>query len=85
MVLPLIMAAARAYAPYVIWPAAFVVGAIGYKLEWWVRSGEESPWKKESISDERVKRILAENENKDLTVVDKLKDRKFIPKTVFDQ
>ena len=45
---PAILAAGRAYAPWVVLPFAVVVGAIGYNLEN-VLSDKQTPWKKSAI------------------------------------
>ena len=82
---PIILNAVRVYAPYVVWPVAAVVGFIGYNIETGIRgeAGMQTPAKDHSIIDEREERYLRENREKDLTEVESLKDRKFIPKTIF--
>ena len=80
--LPIILAWARTYAPYIVWPVAAVIGVIGYNVEKTVRGNRETPWA-ESTVDRRVDRILQENEAKDATAVDSLKEKKFVPKTIF--
>ena len=77
--LQLLAAFGRSYAPYIVFPATLVVGAIGYQLEWWLRK-EETPWKKESISDERAKRLANANEGEEFG---SLKNPTFIPETIF--
>lgn len=82
---PLIMNAVRIYAPYIVWPAAAVVGVIGYNIEQAVRGDKQTPWR-QSVLDEREQRHLLEtSEGKDPTQVDKLKDRTFVPKTIFER
>ena len=82
---PIIINAVRIYAPYVVWPVAAVVGFIGYELETGIRGeeGMQTPAKEHSIIDEREERRLRENQEKDVTEVGSLKERKFIPKTIF--
>jgi len=84
MVWPLIIGFARTYAPYVVWPAAFAIGVIGYNLEWFVRGGRQTPWKHKSIAEERDLRVVEESSDKDMTRVDSLKEKTFVPKTIFD-
>ena len=81
---PIILNAVRIYAPYIVWPAAAVVGFVGYHLETGIRGeeGMHTPAKDHSIIDEREERHLKENQNKDLTEVDALKDRKFVSKLI---
>jgi len=81
---PLILAFSRTYAPYIVMPVAVVVGFVGYKLEWLVRSSEPTPAKTRSIAEERDMRILQENTGKDLTNVSSLKEKTFVPKTIFE-
>ena len=45
---PAILAAARAYAPYLVFPFAAMVGGIGYTLEG-ALSDKYTPWKKSAI------------------------------------
>ena len=82
---PVIFAAIRTYAPYIVWPIAAVVGVVGYNVEKTVRGDKQTPWKTRSIAEERDERHLAESENKDLTEVDSLKDKTFVPKNIFDR
>ncbi|XP_074073601.1 small integral membrane protein 12 isoform X1 [Macrotis lagotis] len=67
---PLFWTAIRAYAPYVTFPVAFVVGAVGYHLEWFIRGKSPQPVEEEkSISECREDRKLEELLGKDLTQV----------------
>ena len=81
MVWPLIMAAARTYAPYITFPAALVVGFIGYNLEGWI-SDKNTPFKEEGIKEERFERLGETLHETDCTQVDSLKEKKFVPKTM---
>ncbi|KAF7245698.1 Small integral membrane protein 12 [Varanus komodoensis] len=85
---PVLWATVRAYAPYVTFPVAFVVGAVGYHLEWFLR-GQPPPLPPEaeqSISERREDRKLQESAGKDLTQVVSLKDKlEFAPKAVLNR
>ena len=85
MVWPIIFGIVRTYAPYVVWPFTFVVGVIGYNFESIVRGNRQTPYKKISIADERDLRLIEESKDKDMTQVDQLKDRTFVPKTIFER
>ncbi|NXP12914.1 SIM12 protein, partial [Thinocorus orbignyianus] len=80
-------AAVRSKAPYVTFPVAFVVGLVGYHLEWFLR-GDPSPSAEEekSISEQREERKLQEIAGKDLTKVVSLKDKlEFAPRAVLNR
>lgn len=85
MVWPLILGFARTYAPYLVWPIAAGIGVIGYNLESFVRGDRQTPWKEHSIAEERDLRQLEETRDKDMTKVDSLKEKKFVPKTIFER
>ena len=82
--LPFVFAALRTYAPYIVWPFAAIVGAIGYTIENTVRGNKQTPFR-DSISEEREERFLQEYQEHDPTQVESLKSRTFIPKTIFDK
>ena len=43
---PVIVTVLRTYAPYVVWPAAAVIGVIGYNIEKVLRGdSDKTPWK----------------------------------------
>jgi len=73
MVLPVIIAFTRAYAPYVVFPFAVVIGAIGYKLEWAIRDkNNPNGGNRMSVEKERDERLLKQLEaTNDLTNVDR--------------
>ncbi|KAK6183517.1 hypothetical protein SNE40_010987 [Patella caerulea] len=80
---PVIMGFARTYAVYITWPVAAVVGVIGYNFETIVRKDKNTPWKTKSIQEERDERKLKDlEETKDVTEVDSLKAKTFVPKTI---
>ena len=62
------------YGPYVVWPAAAVVGFIGYNLEWAIR-GEQDTQARKSIEIERMERKLGESAAIDPTQVESLKSQ----------
>uniref|UniRef100_A0A5F8G6X1 Small integral membrane protein 12 n=1 Tax=Monodelphis domestica TaxID=13616 RepID=A0A5F8G6X1_MONDO len=67
---PVFWTAIRVYAPYVTFPVAFVVGAVGYHLEWFIRGKSPQPVEEEkSILERREDRKLEELLGKDLTQV----------------
>ncbi|KFP00146.1 small integral membrane protein 12 [Calypte anna] len=78
-------AAVRSKAPYVTFPVAFVVGLVGYHLEWFLR-GEPPATEEKSISEQREERRLQEIAGKDLTNVVSLKDKlEFAPRAVLNR
>lgn len=85
MVWPLIVGAIEAAGPIIVLPFAMAVGAIGYAAERAIRGDKETPWKTKSIEEERDERHLAETENKDMTNVESLKAKTFVPKTIFER
>lgn len=78
---PLISAAARRYAPYLVFPFAFVIGTVGYLFETNLRSSR-SLQQAESTLESRQDRQLDLLE--DPTNVDKL-SREELPKTIFEK
>ena len=85
--LPVILAAARTYAPWVVAPFAMVVGAIGYNIEWTIRDKKNpNGGTRKSVEKERDERLLQQLENsQDLIKIDSLKARTFVPKTIFEK
>ncbi|KAJ7304367.1 hypothetical protein JRQ81_011919 [Phrynocephalus forsythii] len=84
---PVFWVTVRGYLPYVTFPVAFVVGAVGYHLEWLVRGRPPPPTEEEkSIWEKREERTLEENSGKDLTQVVSLKDKlEFAPRAVLNR
>ncbi|KAL6038960.1 hypothetical protein STEG23_010049, partial [Scotinomys teguina] len=67
---PVLWTVVRTYAPYVTFPVAFVVGAVGYHLEWFIRGKDPQPVEEEkSILERREDRKLDELLGKDHTQV----------------
>ncbi|XP_042127823.1 small integral membrane protein 12 isoform X1 [Peromyscus maniculatus bairdii] len=84
---PVLWTVVRTYAPYVTFPVAFVVGAVGYHLEWFIRGKDPQPVEEEkSILERREDRKLDELLGKDHTQVVSLKDKlEFAPKAVLNR
>ncbi|XP_046382747.1 small integral membrane protein 12-A [Ischnura elegans] len=82
--LPVLFNFLRIYAPYITLPVAAVIGFVGYQLESRL-SDRYTPVEPGSIEERREERLLKEDLGKDLTNVDSLKDKKFVPKTVFER
>ncbi|XP_007639780.1 small integral membrane protein 12 isoform X1 [Cricetulus griseus] len=84
---PVLWSVVRTYAPYVTFPVAFVVGAVGYHLEWFIRGKDPQPVEEEkSILERREDRKLNELLGKDHTQVVSLKDKlEFAPKAVLNR
>lgn len=82
---PVLFTALRTYAPYVTFPVAFVVGAVGYHLEWFVR-GTPKAREEISILERREERKLQEQAGVDGTQVLSLKDKlEFTPKAALNR
>nr|XP_033810160.1 small integral membrane protein 12 [Geotrypetes seraphini] len=85
---PVLWMAARTYAPYVTFPVALVVGAVGYHLEWFLRGEPPPPAADEerSIVEQREERKLNELTGRDVTQVLSLKEKlEFAPKAVLNR
>ncbi|MBN3320568.1 SI12B protein, partial [Atractosteus spatula] len=83
---PVLWAAMRTYAPYVTFPVAFVVGAVGYHLEWFIRGTPPPPPEEKSILEQREDRKLEELRGRDVTQVTSLKERQeFTPRAVLNR
>ncbi|XP_068567058.1 small integral membrane protein 12 [Cebidichthys violaceus] len=82
---PLFWTAARTYAPYVTFPVAFVVGGVGYHLEWFIR-GTPKAREEKSILEQREDRKLQEQEGVDSTQVLSLKEKlEFTPRAALNR
>lgn len=85
--IPAIIALARVYAPYVMFPVAVVIGTIGYNIEWTLRdrnnpNGGQQP----SVELVREERLLKQLEElADVTNVESLKSKSFVSKTIFEK
>jgi len=69
---PLLWAALRTYSPAILLPITATVGFIGYKLEWWIKAGQDQALDKESVSQRREDRMLDQIAEKDTTNVDSI-------------
>lgn len=76
----------RTYAPYITFPVAFVVGAVGYHLEWFIRGTPKTPREEKGIAELREERKLDELVGQDSTQVLSLKDKlEFTPRAVLER
>lgn len=83
---PVLWTAMRTYAPYVTFPVAFVVGAVGYHLEWFIRGTPKPAGEERGIAELREDRNLEESVGRDSTQVLSLKDRlEFTPKAALER
>lgn len=80
---PILMNILRSNAPYITLPFAVVVGIIGYNIESWV-SDKSTPFKN-SIEEQREDRLLKDLENVDAKHIESLKEKKFVPRTIFEK
>lgn len=80
---PLLVNFVRVNAPYLTLPFAALVGVIGYNLEKWV-SDRYTPFNK-SVEEQREERRLQNLEKADAKEVESLKDKKFVPRTIFEK
>lgn len=83
IMIPFILAAARSYAPYITFPAALVVGVIGYNLEGylWHRETPSTP----SVESNRIQRLISELDSTDPLNVQPLKSNKYVPEAVINR
>ncbi|PIK50397.1 hypothetical protein BSL78_12721 [Apostichopus japonicus] len=81
---PVIVAGLMTYAPNLTLPIVTVIGAIGFKVERAIRGGEGTPYRN-SIKEERDERLLEKTTEEDCTQVESLKQKSFIPRTIFDR
>ena len=78
-----IFAGARAYAPYIVFPFAVVVGAVGYYVESKFSDRAKGKIQAPSTLESRGDRQLDALD--DPTEVSSLKERKDVPRTVLDR
>ena len=79
---PVIINMARTNAPWIVFPFALTIGAIGYTIESKF-SDKQTPWRESTIS-RREQRILQEIEDGSTSAAD-LKHPDFVPKTIFER
>lgn len=83
---PVVWTALRTYAPYVTFPVAFVVGAVGYHLEWFIRGTPKPREEERGIQELREERKLQEQVGMDSTKVLSLKEKlEFTPKAALNR
>ncbi|XP_028317295.1 small integral membrane protein 12 [Gouania willdenowi] len=83
---PVLWTAMRTYAPYVTFPVAFVVGAVGYHLEWFIRGPSTPREEEKSIVELREERKLQEQAGTDSTQVLSLKEKlEFTPRAALNR
>ncbi|XP_028819942.1 small integral membrane protein 12 [Denticeps clupeoides] len=83
---PVVWTAMRTYAPYVTFPVAFVVGAVGYHLEWFIRGSPPPRQEERGVLELREERKLEELTGRDSTQVTSLKDRlEFTPRAALNR
>ena len=75
--------AIRSFGPYILMPVAIVGGTIGYFIESWI-SDRKTPAINQSIEDIRVGRMIQKELSCDPTKVESLKEKKFVPKSIFE-
>lgn len=80
---PVLMAAMRTYAPYIVFPFAAVIGVIGYSIESSV-SDKYTPWR-ESVVERREQRMLQEQGHVEDKSSESLKNPEFVPKNIFQK
>jgi len=66
-------------------PFAFVVGAVGCTIESFYRNTSENPPYFESIQQKREERFIEELSSMKGDDFSKLKEKKFVPKTIFER
>ncbi len=52
---PVLVHLARTYSPALVFPFAFVIGAVGYKMEGWI-SDRHTPWQERPALQRRLER-----------------------------
>ena len=73
--------AARTYAPYIVFPAAVVIGATGYMIESSI-SDRSTPSQTTSIEEERSNRLVRDLNTKDPSKIESLKEHSYVPRGV---
>lgn len=80
---PVIFNFLRINAPYITLPFAALVGVIGYNVERMI-SDKSTPFKN-SVEEQREERLLKDLDNLDSGHIESLKEKKFVPKTIFEK
>ncbi|KAI9556316.1 hypothetical protein GHT06_018890 [Daphnia sinensis] len=80
---PVIVNMLRVNAPYITLPFAALIGFIGYNIERIV-SDRTTPFRN-SVEEQREDRMLQNLENVDAKEIESLKEKKFVPRTIFEK
>lgn len=80
---PILMNMLRVNAPYITLPFAAIIGVIGYNIER-IISDRTTPFKN-SVEEQRDERMLKNLENVDAKEMESLKEKKFVPRTIFEK
>jgi hypothetical protein len=80
---PVLMNMLRVNAPYITLPFAAIIGVIGYNIER-IISDRTTPFKN-SVEEQRDERMLKNLENVDAKEMESLKEKKFVPRTIFEK
>lgn len=81
---PILWNFVRVNAPYLTLPFAAAIGVIGYNVEGLI-SDKFTPFRTKSVEEERDERLLNELEGKDAKALDSLKEKKFVPRSIFEK
>ena len=81
---PIIINFLRVNAPFITLPFAAIIGVIGYNVERMI-SDRTTPFNKSSIEEQREDRLLNNLEKSDAKEIDTLKEKKFVPRTIFEK
>lgn len=82
---PVVLAFARTYAPYVLFPITATIGFVGYMYESNFRQ-INTPFKSITIQEERDQRKLEEVKNQtDITNLESLKSKPNVPSSILDR
>ncbi|EFX79422.1 hypothetical protein DAPPUDRAFT_304831 [Daphnia pulex] len=80
---PVLINMLRVNAPYITLPFAAIIGVIGYNIER-IISDRTTPFKN-SVEEQRDERMLKNLENVDAKEMESLKEKKFVPRTIFEK
>ena len=80
---PVLINILRVNAPYITLPFAAIIGVIGYNIEQ-IISDRTTPFKN-SVEEQREDRMLRNLENVDAKETESLKEKKFVPRTIFEK
>ena len=81
---PIILNFLRVNAPIITLPFAVLVGIIGYNVEGWI-TDRSTPSPNRGVEEQREDRLLEALDKIDAKAVDSLKDKKFVPRSIFEK